>query len=136
MGDPRTGWRVDGYEIEGLVGRGGMGVVYRARHLHLERRVALKLLAPELAEAPGFRERFLHEARVAAHIAHPAIVTVYDAGDADGVLWLAMHYVEGTGLAAGLERRGGSSPSARSARSSRWRRRWTRRTRVAWCIGT
>ena len=96
--DPRIGTELAGYLIEALAGRGGMGVVYRAHHLHLERRVALKVLVPELADDPGFRERFLRESRVAASIDHKNVIPIYDAGEAEGVLYIAMRYVEGTDL--------------------------------------
>src|SRR3954469_17219147 len=89
-----------------LLGRGGMGVVYQAQHVHLGRTVALKLLAPELSNNEDFRARFLREARLAAELDHPGIVTVYDAGDVDGVLFLAMRFVRGTDLAALLVQRG------------------------------
>jgi CheY-like chemotaxis protein len=102
--DLRAGTEVAGYRLSELVGRGGMGVVYRAEHVHLGRTVALKLLTPELSSQPGFRERFVREARVAASIHHPNVVTVYDAGEADGLLYLAMQYVEGSDLGALLER--------------------------------
>jgi ABC-type branched-subunit amino acid transport system substrate-binding protein len=93
-----------GYRIESVLGRGGMGVVYLATQLALERRVALKLLAPHLAEDARFRERFLRESRIAAAIEHPHILRVYDAGEEDGTLFLAMRYVEGADLGAHLER--------------------------------
>jgi YVTN family beta-propeller protein len=96
--DPRIGSELAGYRIEALVGRGGMGVVYRALDLALERPVALKILAPELAEDVRFRERFLKESRLAASIDHPNIVPVYDAGEVAGELYLAMRYVEGADL--------------------------------------
>jgi serine/threonine-protein kinase len=73
-----------------------MGVVYRAEHLHLGRPVAFKLLAPGHPER--FRQRFVRESRVAASLSHPNIVTVYDAGESDGALWIAMHLVGGTDL--------------------------------------
>src|SRR5205809_4035216 len=82
-----------GYRIEAFVGRGGMGVVYRARDLALERDVALKLLAPELAEDIRFRERFLRESRLAASLDHPAIIPIYDAGEVGGHLYIAMRLV-------------------------------------------
>src|SRR3954454_2399081 len=94
--DLAPGTEVAGYRIESLIGRGGMGVVYRAVHKHLGRPVALKLLAPGLTG--DFRERFVRESRAAASLSHPNIVTVYDAGDADGVLWIAMQLVEGSDL--------------------------------------
>ena len=94
----RVGTVLAGYRIEGLAGRGGMGVVYVAEHVHLGRRVALKVLAPELAADASFRERFIRESRLAARIEHPNAIPVYDAGEADGVLYIAMRLVEGTDL--------------------------------------
>src|SRR4051812_23826409 len=83
-----------------------MGVVYRAQHMHLGRTVALKLLNPELAASEEFRERFVREARAAAELEHPNIVPVYDAGEVDGRLYLAMKFIEGTDLAHVLEQEG------------------------------
>ncbi|HEY7659476.1 MAG TPA: serine/threonine-protein kinase [Actinomycetota bacterium] len=100
------GSQLGGYRIESRIGRGGMGVVYLAEHLTLGRRVALKVVAPELVEDAGFRERFLREAQLAASLDHENIIPVYDAGDADGVLYLAMRYVEGENLGHVLEREG------------------------------
>src|SRR3954452_5671314 len=94
--DLARGTEVAGYRVDDVLGRGGMGVVYRAEHTHLGRPVALKLLAPGLTG--DFRERFVRESRAAASLSHPNIVTVYDAGDADGVLWIAMQLVEGSDL--------------------------------------
>jgi len=96
--DPHIGGVLAGYRVEALLGRGGMSVVYLAQDLRLKRRVALKLLAPELAGDAEFRERFLRESELAASIDHPAIVPIYDAGEADGQLHIAMRYVEGTDL--------------------------------------
>src|SRR3954466_4269479 len=93
-----------------VLGRGGMGVVYEAQHVHLGRTVALKLLAPDLSENADFRARFLRESQLAATIEHPNIVTVYDAGDVNGVLYIAMRYVRGTDLAAMLAQRGPLPP--------------------------
>ena len=101
--DPRIGTELAGYRIEGLVGRGGMGVVYRAVQTRLERHVALKILAPELAHDTGFRERFERESHLAASIDHPNIIPIYEAGEADGVLFIVMRYVEGVDLKARLE---------------------------------
>jgi serine/threonine protein kinase len=84
--DPRLGAVLAGYRIDARVGRGGMGVVYRAHHLNLGRRAAIKIIAPELADAEGFHARFIREARIAAALEHPNVVTVYDAGEADGLL--------------------------------------------------
>ena len=78
--DAHLGRVVAGYRIEERIGRGGMGLVYRAEHLNLRRRAAIKIIAPELAEASGFRERFNREARIAAALQHANVVTVYDAG--------------------------------------------------------
>jgi serine/threonine-protein kinase len=96
--DARIGTEVAGYRIEGAVARGGMGVVYRAQQLRLGRPVALKLLAPELANNEGFRARFEHESRLAAAIDHPNIIPLYEAGEADGLLFLSMRFVDGIDL--------------------------------------
>ena len=100
-----TGQRFGAYTLGRLLGRGGMGVVYQAQHVHLGRTVALKLLAPELSKNEDFRARFLRESRLAAALDHPGIVTVYDAGDVNGVLFIAMRYVRGTDLAALIAQR-------------------------------
>lgn len=100
----RAGEEIAGYRIIAEIGRGGMGVVYRAEHLHLQRTVALKLLPSSLAGDDAFRRRFVREARAAAALVHPNIVTVYDAGEADGALYIAMEYVEGGDLAQLIER--------------------------------
>jgi serine/threonine-protein kinase len=96
--DPRIGTELAGYRIEALVGRGGMGVVYRAKDLRLGRKVALKLLTPDLAVNEGFRDRFAWESKLAASIDHPHIIPLYDAGTADGLLFLTMRFVDGTDL--------------------------------------
>jgi serine/threonine-protein kinase len=100
------GRKVAGYRIEEEIGRGGMAVVYRARDLRLERTVALKLLAPELARNDTFRKRFTHESRVAAAIDHPHIVPIFEAGETDGVLYIAMRFVSGSDLRHLLDREG------------------------------
>ncbi len=83
-------------EVEARIGRGGMGVVYRARQPRLDRTVALKVLAPELSRDPRFAERFEREARAMARLSHPAIVSVYDFGEVDGRFFLLMEHVDGT----------------------------------------
>ncbi len=108
--DPRLGTVIAGYRIEERIGRGGMGVVYRAQHLNLQRRAAIKIIAPDLAESEGFRERFTREARIAAALQHPNIVTVYDAGEVDGMLYIAMQFIQGEDLAAILRRDGRLRP--------------------------
>ncbi|MGW7348437.1 serine/threonine-protein kinase [Streptomyces sp. NPDC054854] len=100
------GRRIAGYLVEDEIGRGGMAVVYRARDLRLDRTVALKVLAPELARNDGFRGRFAHESKVAAAIDHPHIVPVFEAGEAEGLLYIAMRYVAGQDLRALLDRTG------------------------------
>ena len=87
-----------------------MGAVYRAQEVGLGRRVALKVIAPELAEGQRFRERFLHESRVAASLDHPHVVPIFNAGEDDGVLFLAMRYVEGTDLGKLLAAEGALEP--------------------------
>ncbi|MFC7842572.1 serine/threonine-protein kinase [Streptomyces sp. NPDC001046] len=104
------GQQIAGYRIEQEIGRGGMAVVYRARDLRLERTVALKLLAPELARNDTFRRRFTHESRAAAAIDHPHIVPVFEAGETDGVLYIAMRYVAGSDLRHLLDREGPLPP--------------------------
>src|ERR671911_2886129 len=108
--DPHVGRVVAGYRIEERIGRGGMGLVYRAEHINLRRGAAIKIIAPELAETSGFRERFNREARIAAALQHPNIVTVYDAGEEDGLLYLAMQYIEGSDLSTVLRNQGRLRP--------------------------
>ncbi|MDX2681175.1 serine/threonine-protein kinase [Streptomyces sp. NY05-11A] len=100
------GRQLAGYRIECEIGRGGMAVVYRAHDLRLDRTVALKLLAPELARNDTFRKRFTHESRVAAAIDHPHIVPVFEADETEGVLYIAMRYVDGSDLRHLLDREG------------------------------
>ncbi|MGA5560693.1 serine/threonine-protein kinase [Streptomyces platensis] len=100
------GRQLAGYLLQDEIGRGGMAVVYRAEDLRLGRTVAVKLLAPELARNDTFRQRFAHESRVAAAIDHPHIVPVFEAGETEGVLYIAMRYVQGRDLRALLDRDG------------------------------
>ena len=108
--DEVVGSEVAGYQIEGLIGRGGMGEVYRAQDLSLGRTVALKVIAPESAEDRLFRERFLHESRVAASLDHPHVVPIFNAGEDEGALFLAMRYIEGTDLGKLLAAEGALEP--------------------------
>ncbi len=91
--DLQVGEELGGFRIESVIGRGGMGVVYLARDLTLERMAALKVVTPELADDPEFRERFLREARLAASLDHPNIVPIHHAGEVNGRLYIAMRYV-------------------------------------------
>jgi DNA-binding beta-propeller fold protein YncE len=108
--DPRLGSRLAGYRIQSLLGRGGMGVVYLAEQERPHRQVALKLLLDPATASEAFRERFLRESELAAAIDHPNVLPVYDAGETDGVLWIAMRYVDGIDLAALLQREGSLAP--------------------------
>jgi Protein kinase domain/Putative Ig domain len=106
------GSRVAGYRLEYQVGAGGMAVVFSAHDERLNRRVAVKLLAPALAADEGFRRRFLRESQAAAAVDDPHIIPVYEAGEADGVLFIAMRYVPG-GDVRSLISRSGPLPPAR-----------------------
>jgi hypothetical protein len=99
-----------GYRIESRLGRGGMGVLYLALEAGLERRVALKLIAPEAAADDVFSRRFAEESRIAASIEHPNVVPIYAAGETDGVPFIAMRYVAGADLAKRLAREGRLEP--------------------------
>lgn len=90
------------YEILGFLGRGGMGVVWKARHRDLDRVVALKVLPRDVAALPGFSERFRREARALARLAHPNIVSVHEAGECGGLYFLAMEHVDGVNLRQAL----------------------------------
>lgn len=106
---------IPGYRIEGLLGRGGMGTVYRATDLRLGRTVAVKVLNPERAIDPDFRARFVDESRRAASIEHPNVLPVYEAGEAGGVLYIAMRLIEGSDLRELIAREGALDPE-RAAR--------------------
>jgi predicted Ser/Thr protein kinase len=98
------------YDIQREVGRGGMGVVYLATDRRLGRRVALKVIVPELAADPQFRQRFEREARVAATLEHPHVVPVYEAGEHDGSLFIAMRFIDGRDLATEVRDHGRLAP--------------------------
>src|ERR671929_472375 len=96
--DISIGSTLAGFRIERLLGRGAMGAVYLAEDVHLRRKVAVKVLAPELSRDERFRRRFLLESQLAASLEHPHIVPIYGAGEFEDVLYLAMRYVEGYDL--------------------------------------
>ena len=100
-----------GYRIEELIGRGGMGVVYRAYDLRLKRSVAVKFVAPSLALDERFRERFARETELVMSLEHPNVVPIYDAGDVEGRLYLAMRLVEGPDLGSLLRTEGVLEPA-------------------------
>ena len=104
------GTEVAGHRIEAFIGRGGMGVVYLAEHLRLRRRVALKVLTPDLANDETFRARFIRESQIAASLDHPNVVTVYDAGEAEGLLYISMRYVDGPNLGTTIRQEAALSP--------------------------
>jgi DNA-binding beta-propeller fold protein YncE/predicted Ser/Thr protein kinase len=115
VADLALGDEVAGYRIDARIARGGMGVVYRATHLGLDRAVALKVIARELAGDASFRERFLRESRLAARLDHPAVVPVYDSREVDGELIVAMRLVEGGDLRGLIDREGPLAPDQATA---------------------
>jgi serine/threonine-protein kinase len=104
--DIRAGSLLAGYRLEERIGLGGMAVVFRAHDSRLDRDVALKILAPALARDDAFRQRFIRESRAAAAVDHPHIIPVYEAGESDGVLFIAMRYVRGGDVRSLLDRSG------------------------------
>ncbi len=104
-----------GYRIEQRLGRGGMGVLYLAIEPGLERRVALKLIAPEAAADDVFRKRFAEESKIAASIEHPNVVPIYAAGDEGGIPYIAMRYVSGSDLGRRIAREGKLDPAEAAA---------------------
>jgi DNA-binding beta-propeller fold protein YncE len=111
VADPAIGSTLAGYRIESLIARGGMGVVYRATQVALDRPVALKVIAGEHAGNADFRRRFLAESRLAARLEHPSVVPVYDAREEDGELIVAMRLIEGGDLRTLIEREGPLEPA-------------------------
>src|SRR5262249_9520128 len=99
----RAGQRVSHFKILGKLGQGALGVVYSAEDVRLRRKVALKLLPASVVSDAERRRRFLREARSASAVSHPNIATVFDVGEADGGVFIAMEYVEGRTLRAVLE---------------------------------
>jgi serine/threonine protein kinase len=116
----RVGEELGGYLIEGLAGRGGMGVVYRAREPELDRAVALKVIAPALARDSIFRRRFEREWRMAAALEYPNVVPVYRAGEENGRLFLAMRFISGVDLGTVLEDRGRLLPDEAALSGEFW----------------
>jgi serine/threonine protein kinase len=108
-----AGAQVASYQLEEEIGRGGMAVVYRARDVRLGRWVALKVLAPDYAQDEAFRQRFIRESRTAAAVDHPNIIPIFDAGEAGGVLYIAMRYVPGHDVHS-LLHSAGPLPAARA----------------------
>ena len=106
-----------GYEVESVVGAGGIGILYRARQLRLDRPVALKLVEPEVARDPVIRERLRREARAVASLDHPNVVPLYAAGEEDGTVYIVTRWVEGTELGALIHGEGPLEP-ARAARTA------------------
>ena len=103
MGGPQPGELgigsvIGGYRIDAVLGRGGMGVVYRATQVALGRAVALKVIGPQFATDPAFRERFRQESQLAASLDHPNVITIYEAGEDDGRLFVSMRHVDGVDL--------------------------------------
>ena len=96
----------EAYTLEGEIGRGGMGVVYRARDERLQRRVAIKVLPPELAFQSDIRQRFTREAQTAAKLSHPHIVPIHSVGEGQGLVYFVMGYVDGESVGARIKRRG------------------------------
>jgi DNA-binding beta-propeller fold protein YncE/tRNA A-37 threonylcarbamoyl transferase component Bud32 len=112
-GEFAAGSTLAGYRLDEIIGRGGMAVVYRAFDGRLQRRVALKVLAPELVRDEEFRLRFIRESRAAAAVDHPNILPIFEAGEADRVLFIAMRYVQG-GDVRNLIDGSGRLPAARA----------------------
>jgi hypothetical protein len=109
------GDEIGGYRIEAIAGRGGMGLVYRARQRRPDRIVAIKVIAPELAADPSFRARFEQESATAAEIEHPNVIPVYEVGEEDGLLFISMRFVHGVDLGR-LLKDSGPLPPERAAR--------------------
>src|SRR6478735_3304964 len=110
------------YSIDRELGRGGMGVVYLAREVHLDRLVAIKLLPPEKSVIPTLRERFLREARLAAKLSHPHIIPIHSVDEVDGFVFYVMAFVDGETLAQRVRSRGpvSASEGARVLREVAW----------------
>jgi serine/threonine protein kinase len=115
MGELEPGAVFAGHRIDSVAGRGGMGVVYKATQLALDRTVALKVIAPGLLEDQSVRGRFVRESKVAASIDHPNVIPIYYAGEEGGIAYIAMRYVDGDDVRSRV-RREGHLPPERAAR--------------------
>ena len=133
---PGVGSTLGQYRLTELLGHGGMGVVYRAEDLRLERNVALKLLSGDVSDDARFRTRFLRESRLAASTEHPGIVPIYAAGEIDGLLYIAMRYARDPTSRGSCARRAPWTPGAPSTLSPSSPTRSTPRTRAGSCTGT
>ena len=111
------GSRFAGYEVEGVVGLGGIGILYRARQLRLDRPVALKLVEADIARDPVVRERLRREARSVASLDHPNVVPLYEAGEEDGTVYIVTRWVDGTELGTLIHDHGPLEPG-RAARTA------------------
>src|SRR3954471_3028668 len=111
MGELEPGTIFAGHRIEMVAGRGGMGVVYKATQLALDRTVALKVIAAGLLEDQTVRNRFVRESKVAASIDHPNVIPIYYAGEEDGIAYIAMRYVAGDDVRSLVRREGPLEPS-------------------------
>src|SRR3954466_6690388 len=110
------------YSIDRELGRGGMGIVYLAREVHLDRLVAIKILPPHLAAEPSFRQRFLREARLAAKLSHPNIIPIHSVEETNDFVFYVMAFVDGETLTQRVRRRGplSSTDGARVLREVAW----------------
>ena len=131
-----SGTLVSGYRIDRLIGSGATGAVYLARDETLDRPVAVKILAPDIARDQRFRERFLRESRAAAGIEHASIIPIYAAGEAEGLFFLAMRYVEGGDLGQLIEQRGRLEGEQALVLLGQVARRWMPPTRPVCCTAT
>ena len=129
------GQTLKNYDVEEILGKGGMGVVYRARDTKLGRPVALKVLRPELVEDPDRRRRFMQEARAASAVNHPAIAQIYEIEDSGDTTFITMEYVDGSTIRQLVARRELDLAAAVEV-GIRWPMRWPGRTRRASSTGT
>src|SRR5213082_3487831 len=124
------------YEVRRLVGRGGFAEVYELWDKDLDRRLACKVLHPEIAWTPGMLARFRQEAKALARLQHPSILSIHFTGDGEGLVYYVMPFVEGESLADALRRRGPYGTEAALGSPSRCCRRWRTPTCKVWCTAT